>query len=119
MRKRMGIILLALLVLSALVLSACGESGSADLSDSKYVGTWKAAGVSLGGESEELEDEVIMTLKEDGTGTITSGDETSTFNWKPVDHGFKTSGEMKTTFKEDGDHIKTSILGADLNFEKQ
>ena len=120
MKKRMVIILSVLLVLSALALSACGESGSsADLSDSKYVGTWKASGVTLGGESENFEDEIVMTLKEDGTGTLSSGSDTSTFNWKIVDNGFKTSGDVKMTFKDDGENIKTSIFGVDLSFVRQ
>ena len=123
MKKRILSLLTAILVMSALVLTACGGGGNkeVDLSDSKYVGTWKAAGISLGGETENLDDEWIMTLKEDGTGTLTGTgeEENSEFTWQPTDGGFKTKGDLKVAFKDDGDKIKTNILGVDLTFEKQ
>lgn len=37
----------------------------------------------------------------------------------PTDDGFKTKGDMKLTFKDDGDKIKASIIGVDLVFERQ
>ncbi len=119
MRKHIVISLFALFVLSALILSACGGSGNADLSDSKYVGTWKAEGMSLGDASEAIEDDYIMTLNGDGTGTIVDPEETSEFKWEPVKDGFKTSGDMNVTFKDDGDKITTNILGVDLTFVRQ
>ena len=120
-RKSIIAPLLALLILSALILSSCGgqNGGKADLSDSKYVGTWKTSNMSIGDQSEPLEDEWIITIKEDGTGISDDGKETTNFTWKPIDGGFKTSGDVNTTFKDDGDNIKTSIFGVDLIFEKQ
>ena len=75
--------------------------------------------MSIGDQSEPLEDEWIITIKEDGTGISDDGKETTNFTWKPIDGGFKTSGDVNTTFKDDGDNIKTSIFGVDLIFEKQ
>ena len=120
MKKYLSLSLVALLLMSALVLTACGGGGSkADYSDSKYVGTWKAAGLAFGDESEELDDEYIMTLNADGTGTLAGGEDSSDFNWEPSDGGFKTSGSLKVDFVDDGDKIKTDIFGMELVFERQ
>ena len=122
MKKIMSVLLIAILVMSVLALTGCGGSSDQDLSDSKYVGTWKAADVSLGDESEAIEGEFILTVNPDGTGTLVGteeGSETSNFTWSPTDDGFKCKGDVKATFKEDGDRIYTEILGAKLAFEKQ
>lgn len=135
MKKRVLFPVLALLILTALVLSACGSKSSnsnsesstkskADYSDSKYVGTWKALDMSLGDESEAIDDDWLLTLNADGTGILVANDgekeeEPASFTWEPVDGGFKTGGDMKLTFKEDGDNIKTNIFGVDLTFAKQ
>ena len=121
MKKILSITLVTILVFSALVLTACGgsSSGSEDLSNSKYVGTWKNTGISMGTESGKLDVEFTLVIKGDGTGELVSEGETSSFTWKPVDKGFKTAGDMKLTFTDDGDNIKATIIGADLTFEKQ
>ena len=41
MKKKLAILLSLTMVLT-FALAACGGSGSEDLSDSKYVGTWQA-----------------------------------------------------------------------------
>ena len=46
--KKYAALSLVVLLMAALVLTACGGGGSEDLSDSKYVGSWKAAGMALG-----------------------------------------------------------------------
>ncbi|MDO4803979.1 MAG: hypothetical protein Q4A32_04070 [Lachnospiraceae bacterium] len=123
MKKLFSIALAAILVFSALALTACGgNSGkdeSADLSDSKYVGTWTNTGLTLGEESGELDTEFTLILNDDGTGQLVSDEEPGEFTWELTDNGFKTKGDMKLTFTDDGDNIKTKILGADLTFEKQ
>ena len=120
MKKILSIALAAILVFSALTLTACGSSGgSADLSNSKYVGTWKNTGISMGTESGTLDVEFTLEIKGDGTGELISEEETNSFTWKPTDKGFKTDGGMKLTFTDDGDKIKAKIIGIDLTFEKQ
>lgn len=121
MKKIISIALAAIMILSALALTACGGGGSdADLSESKYVGTWKVADISLADESEEIDKDWIMTLNGDGTGTLDSGEgEVTDFTWELTSDGFKTKGDMKLTFKDDGDRIVAKILGADLAFVKQ
>ena len=102
-----------------LLLAACGGSGKTDLSDSKYVGTWKAEKMALKDESEELSGEWILTLNGDGTGKYVSEGETTSITWELTDGGFRTKGDTKLKFKDDGDKIKTKILGVDLIFKKQ
>lgn len=137
MKKRVLFPVLALLIMTAFALSACGGGSSegsssegstksnADYSDSKYVGTWKALDMSLGDESETIDDDWLLTLNADGTGVLTADDddeekeEPASFTWEPVDGGFKTGGDVKLTFKDDGDKIKTNIFGVDLTFAKQ
>ena len=121
--------LAALLVLSTLLLTACGggSSNPDELKNSRYVGKWISKGIQIGDDSEQLDDEWVLELKEDGTGTLTGSIDSeeeedegpSEFTWKLVDGGFKCSGDVKTTFKDDGDNIKTSIIGIELVFEKQ
>ena len=74
----------------------------------------------MGDASEETDFEFTLILNEDGTGILQSDDdEDSNFTWSLIDGGFKTTGDMKLTFKEDGDNIRSTILGADIIFEKQ
>ena len=120
MKRFISIALISIMILSALAFTACGGGGSdADLSDSKYVGTWKAQSVNVGDDSEELEDKYLLIINADGTGTMTGDDGLNEFTWTPIDGGFKTKGDMKVTFKDDGDNIKARILIADLIFVKQ
>ena len=121
MKRSIAFLLCAVMLISCLAFTGCG-GGNKDYSDSKYVGTWKATTLSSDvlDESEELEDEFTLTLNADGTGTLSGGeDEDSTFTWTPKDNGFKTKGDVKMTFTDNGDNIKATIFGVDLNFEKQ
>ena len=127
MKKLMTLAVAAIMVVSALTLTACGGGGSSDqnLSDSKYVGTWKSVSFELMDESESPEEgeEIFMTLNGDGTGTMTGTsegeEETSDFTWEPTSNGFKTKGDLKLKFTDDGDKIKATVIGVDMIFEKQ
>ena len=50
---------------------------------------------------------------------LDSKEEVSHFTWEEIDGGFKTSGDVKMTFKDEGEGIKANIIGVDLYFEKQ
>ena len=68
-------------------------------------------------------DDFTLTLSADGTGTFNSVDEdgneeVSNITWSLTSDGFKTQGDAKMTFKDDGDAIVTKILGAELRFVK-
>ena len=120
MKKFISLSIVMLMVVSALMLTACGGGSSDDLSDSKYVGTWKTVAVAIGDESEDLETDMTLIINGDGTGAMKSeGEEDSNFTWELTKDGFKTKGDVKFKFKDDGDRIKTKIIGVELIFEKQ
>ena len=124
MKKKIALLISLMMVLT-FALAACGGGGSDDLSGSKYLGTWKAESVSVGDESGELGDEgsYTLTLNGDGTGTFVSIDEDGTeevseVTWSETSDGFKTKGDAKMTFKDDGDGIVANILGVGLHFKR-
>ena len=123
MKKKIAVLTLAMAAMLCLLLAGCGGSSSggdgSDLSDSPYIGTWTAVSVSIGDEEEPFTDKCDMTINSDGTGSLTDAEEVSEFTWEPTDEGFKTKGDVKMTFKGDGEKISGKILGAKLNFEKQ
>jgi hypothetical protein len=125
MKKKLAILIAMMMVMCG-VFAACGSSNSSeDFSDSKYVDTWMAQNASLRGESEDVEGgEFSLTLNGDGTGTFTSIEdggeqETTDITWELTDDGFKTKGDMKLTFTDDGDGIKTKIMGLELHFVRK
>jgi hypothetical protein len=122
MKKKFAI-LLGLIMVMSFSFAACGSGDSGqDLSDSKYLGEWVASGISVGDESEDIEGGVWkLTLKEDGTGTFVSTEadgteEVSNITWELTDEGFKTKGDTKLTFKDNGDTLSTKIVGVELSF---
>lgn len=121
MKKKAALILSLIVVFSFTMLAACGGGGAGgeDLSDSKYVGTWRADSMSLGEESDEISDEYILVVNGDGTGHLDGSGEVSEFTWKPGDDGFKTKGDVKMTFKDEDGGIYGKILGVELHFVKQ
>ncbi|MBR3124694.1 MAG: hypothetical protein IKF42_04585 [Mogibacterium sp.] len=121
MKKKIAILLSVAMVLTFALAACGGGSSSEDLSDSKYVGTWAADSLSFAGESGELDNTYTLNLNADGTGTFNGVDEdgnddVSNFTWSLTSDGFKTKGDAKMTFKDDGDAIVTKILGAELRF---
>jgi len=112
--------LLVLLCAVALSLYACGGSNanSDDLANSKYVGTWKVDTISFKDQSEAFDTEWTIILEADGTGKSIGEGETDEFMWTLSNKGFKTKGDVNTEFVDDGDGIKTTILGANLRFNK-
>ena len=122
MKKKLAILLSLAMVLT-FALAACGGGGGGDVADSRYVGTWVTEELSFAGESEALENDFTLELKADGTGTFSGTDEdgneeVSNLTWSLTGDGFKTAGDAKMTFKDDGDAIVTKILGAELRFTK-
>lgn len=115
----------AALTVFCMLLAGCG--GSSDLSDSEYVGTWVAQTINAFGKEETTEnfDEAIpegMSFTLNGDGTLVGDfgdDEPVSGTWSETADGFKTKGDMKLTFKNDGDGVTTSIVGAHIHFVKQ
>ena len=127
MKKLLAIICCAAVAVSCMLLASCGGSGSADLSDSEYVGTWVAQTIDAFGDEETTEDvgEVFeggMTLVVNGDGTLVADfgdDEPINATWEETSDGFKTKGDMKLTFKTEDGGITTNIVGANIHFVKQ
>lgn len=121
MKKTLTMLAAAFLVFSALVLVGCGgnSSSTADLSNSKYVGTWKATTMSLLDDSTGIDDELTLVLNADGTAQMIDAEKTQELTWSETSDGFKTKGDTKLTFVDDGDNIKTKMLGVDIIFERQ
>ena len=120
MKKKLAILLSFAMVLT-LALAACGGGGGGDVSDSKYLGTWVADSMSFAGESGDFDNAITLVLNDDGTGTFSGVDEdgnpeVSDFTWSETSDGFKTAGDVKLKFKEDGDAIVAKILGAEMRF---
>lgn len=125
MKKALSLTVAAVLVLSALALTSCGGKKQ-DLTDSKYIGTWKATSLAVAGEDQgDLQGGTYeLTLNGDGTGLFHSVApdgtvEDSEVTWELTDDGFRTKGDTKLKFTEDGDNIKTNIIGVDLIFVRE
>ena len=118
MRQKAAILMAVLLILSGILLTAC-SSGNKDLSDSRYVGTWRLTTMTLKEESEGFSEDYMLVLNGDGTGQFGDASEISSITWELTKSGFKTKGDTKLTFTDSGDNIKTSFFGVDLIFEKQ
>lgn len=125
--KRNIALTLALFMILSTLLAACGGSSSssgssaqnADLANSKYVGTWKATTMSLKDETESIDFEWTITLNADGTGEYVSEDGPTSVTWELTDDGFKTKGDAKLTFKDDGENIKAKVSITEVVFVKQ
>lgn len=118
MKKKFAILLSLVMVLSFTMLSACGGGGDSgeDLSDSKFVGSWKADSMSFADESEGFDHDYMLVVNGDGTGTFSEDEEVSEFTWTPVDGGFKAKGDVNMTFTEDGEELVAKIMGVELHF---
>ncbi len=107
----------AVLIISCILLVSCGAKQ--DLSDSKYLGTWEMVDMTFMGESAEDSSELLITLNSDGTAVYAGSDGKINCTWTETKDGFKLKGEVKLTFTDDGDGIKTKVLGVELHFAKK
>ena len=132
MKKTILILVVSLVTMVGMLLTGCGGSSDGgdgtDYSDSNYVGTWKATDIAFADESADVEEEIgewTITLNADGTGTMVAVDEegteeTSELKWEPTDEGFKTTGDAKLKFTDQGDStVQANMFGVDLTFKKQ
>ena len=118
MKKRM-IAVLCLMLAVCLVLSACGKSENKDLSESKYLGTWKAVSMVLKDTTGTYDDELYIVLNADGTAIIRSDSEEDECRWQETKDGFKLTDGANMTFKDDSGTVTSKVLGVTILFEKQ
>ena len=126
MKKRIITALCLLLAVSCFVLVGCGSSSSSnssgepqDLTNSKYLGTWKAVSLAMGDKSGTFDQEMLLVLNADGTAMFTSEGENDACKWQETSDGIKLTDGVSMEFKADGDAMTTNVLGAELRFEKQ
>ena len=125
MKKRIITALCLLMAVSCFVLVGCGSSSSSsssapqDLTNSKYLGTWKAVSLTMGDKSGAIDQEMLLVLNADGTAAFTSENETDECKWQETSDGIKLTDGVSMEFKADGDALITSVFGTDLRFEKQ
>ena len=122
MKKILAIVLCVILAGSCLVgLTACGKQ---DLTNSQYLGTWKATGAKFKGEDVDIKEaltsgDFIVTLNGDGTATLDSPDGVSNANWKETSKGVKLKGDdVNVKMKWLGDSFDVSIIGFHLILTK-
>lgn len=91
----------------------------ADLSNSKYIGKWRIASVSVLGLSEPLTNENVLILNADGTAQYTSPEDPREYTWKETGYGVFLDGKSDMKLTADGDKLTTRLLGIiTLNFER-
>ena len=118
MKKILAIVLCVILTGACLAcLSACGKQ---DLSQSTYLGTWKATGAKFKGEDVDIKEaltsgDLIITLNGDGTAVIDDADGISNAEWKETGSGIKLKGgSYNTKLTWTGDSFDMSIIGFHL-----
>ncbi len=119
MKKIITLTLITVMAFSMLVLVSCGGGGQEDLSESKYVGTWKISKLSFADESGQFDEDWTLEINGDGTGKSITAEETDDFTWKPTSGGFKTKGGLELTFKDEDEYITGDLFGIKLYFERQ
>lgn len=129
MKKRLiAIMCCVALALSCVAIAGCGGSGGGsdvDLSDSAYVGTWKATKATFQGEEVAAEEvftsgDLILLLNADGTAELSEGTDKSTGNWSEADGGVKVKGDdINMTFKDTDGVLEGEVIGMHIFFEKQ
>ena len=120
MKRKTAILMAAILAMSCFVLTACGQK---DLSNSKYLGNWKAVRASFNDTEATVEEvlggEFVMELKGDGTANVTMAGEEMKAEWKETGDGIKFSGDLKLSFKDQDGVLDTSVIGVHFYLEKQ
>lgn len=118
MKKLLAVVLCVVLAGSCLVcFSSCGKQ---DLSQSPYLGTWKATKATFKGEEQDINEvlksgDFIITLNGDGTAYIDDADGPSTAQWKETGKGVKVKGDdINTKLEWLGDSFDMSIFGVHL-----
>ncbi len=118
MKKTLAIICAAIIALSCVFLSGCGESKPSP--DSQYIGTWKAVTAGIGDEIDPAEEVFtngfVFTLNADGTAIVNSDGQEEKQTWTETSKGVKIDG---MEYKNEDGKLTANIIGVKIVFEKQ
>ena len=93
-----------------------------DVSNSKYLGKWKADSVDVFKKNGEFDGDTVLSLNADGTASMVSPDEVLEYKWWETENGvyLDSLGEKSDIkLKADGpDILKARILFFSLNFRR-
>ena len=92
----------------------------ADLSSSKYCGTWRGTSISFMGKTESLTVENVLAINGDGTATYSSPSEVKEFTWRETSYGVFLDGKADMKLKAVDETLQTKVLGiVTLIFERE
>ena len=119
-RKSSAILLISILVLSAVLLAACGGKS---MKGSKYLGKWNAVSAEMSGMEfavSDFMDEFSFVFKEDGTCEAHIDDEVEKGKWEETENGVKIKDSTDTMdlTDKDGD-LYIDYEGVSFRFEKE
>ena len=126
MKKLNSIICCLVLAVACVLLVGCGSKSSkpTDMSNSAYVGTYKAVHADFLGEEVSVEEavgsEMILALNADGTASLSAGTDVSNGTWSEVSGGVKVQGDdLNLKLDDKGGTLETSVIGMTIQFELQ
>ena len=130
MKKALMVLFCMIFAMSFLTLTGCGGSsdsggsgsGETLAEDSAYIGTWRVVSASFQDEDVTAEDvpQFTLELRDDGTATLTDGEEASDGNWTEIKGGVKVKGDdIDMEFKDKDGSLECSVLGVHMFLEKQ
>ena len=90
-----------------------------DLSNSKYVGTWRGVSVSFLNHSGEITADNSLIIKADGTATTGTGDDLKAYIWKETSYGIFLDGKSDLKMYANGDDLEVRFLGIVITYKKQ
>lgn len=125
MKKIKMIMSCILTVFLCVILVGCGAKETEDVSNSQYVGTWKAVSVTAMG-SESTAQEVFggdftLELKADGTYVTNAGTDTTNGTWTETKEGpklYEEGNKDGAVYKADGDTLVIDMVFAKVVLEK-
>lgn len=94
-----------------------------DLTNSKFVGTWKPVSIEFLGNKGDFETESRLEIKADGTAIMSSPgeteDERNAYIWKETDYGVFLDGKHDFKLKYKDDTLYLKFLGVSIGYKKE
>ena len=94
-----------------------------DLTNSKFVGTWKPVSIEFLGNKGDFESEGRLEIKADGTAIMSSPgeteDERNAYIWKETIYGVFLDGKHDFKLKYKDDTLYLKFLGVTIGYKKE